>query len=115
MRNKNLDKAYECIYNCIYIEIGEMLDGPIRWNALKNIRLKFTRRVSFEEIIKSELLGFGDNPSRSHQKVLIYRYKNYTWAVPLVFDGRGIFLKTIYPSRKYKKVYEKGEIHEKRR
>jgi len=56
------------------------------------------------------LLGLGDNPSRSHQKVLIYRHKNYTWAVPFVFDGDGVFLKTIYPSRKYKKLYEKGKL-----
>lgn len=115
MRRKNLDRARRCIYNCIYIETGEMVDVPIRWNTLKNIRLKLTRHISFEEIIKSDLLGLGDNPSRSHQRVLIYRHKNYTWVVPFVFDGEEVFLKTIYPSRKYKKVYEKGKSHEKER
>ena len=110
MKKKELDKAYECIYNCIYLETGEMLSGPIRWNALKNIRLKLTRNVSFQKIIKADLLGLGDNPSRSHQRVLIYRHKNYTWAVPFVFDGKEIFLKTIYPSRKHKKLYEKGKL-----
>lgn len=82
----------------------------IKWSVLKNIRLKVTRRISFEEIIKADLLGLGDNPSRNHQRVLIYEYKSYTWAVPFVFDGKGIFLKTIYPSRKYKKLREKGKI-----
>jgi len=110
MKKKKLDKAYECIYNCIYIETGEILDGAVRWSALKNVHLKLTRRISFEEIVKADLLGLGDNPSRSHQKVLIYRYKDYTWAVPFVFDGNGVFLKTIYPSRKYKKLYEKGKL-----
>ncbi len=110
MKKKELDKVHKSIYNCIYLESGEMLTGAIRWNALKNIRLKFTRRISFEEIIKSNLLGLGKNPGRNHQRVLIYEYKSYTWAVPFVFDGEGIFLKTIYPSRKYKKLYEKGKL-----
>jgi len=115
MRKKNLDKAYESIYNCIYLNSGEILTGKIRWSGLKNIRLKLTRRVSFQEIIKADLLGLGDNSIRSHQRVLIFRHKSYTWAVPFVFDGEGIFLKTIYPSRKYKKLYEKGESYEKER
>jgi hypothetical protein len=115
MKKKDLDKANKSIYNCIYQETGEMLSEGIRWSKLKNIRLKLTRSISFQEIIKADLLGLGDNPSRSHQKVLIFRHKNYIWAVPFVFDGGGVFLKTIYPSRKYKKLYEKGESYEEGR
>jgi hypothetical protein len=107
MDKKYVDKRHKSIYNCIYLESGEMLSGEIKWNALKNIHLKLTRRISFEEIIKADLLGLGKNPGRNHQRVLIYEYKNYIWAVPFVFDGKGIFLKTIYPSRKYKKLYRK--------
>lgn len=69
MKRKKLDKAYECIYNCIYIETGEMLDGTVRWSALKNVHLKLTRRISFEEIVKADLLGLGDNPSRKYKKL----------------------------------------------
>ena len=105
MKKNELDKAYESIYNCIYLDSGKILSGGIRWSGLKNIRLKLTRNVSFQEIIRADLLGLGDNPGRRHQKVLIFRHKSYTWAVPFVFDGKGIFLKTIYPSRKYKKLY----------
>jgi hypothetical protein len=107
MRKKELDKAHKSIYNCIYINSGEILTGKIRWNKFKNIRLQLTRRISFEEIIKSDLLGLGHNPRRNNQKVLIFECKSYTWAVPFVVDGEGIFLKTIYPSRKYKKLYKK--------
>jgi len=114
MRKKELDKAYKSIYNCIYLETGEMLSGPVKWNALKNVRLKLTRRVTFQKIVSADLLGLGNNPSRSHQRVLIYRHKSYTWVVPFVFDGKGIFLKTIYPSRKYKKLYEKGRYEKGR-
>jgi hypothetical protein len=110
MKKKDLDKAYKCIYNCIYIETGEMLDGSIRWNALKNIRLKFTRGISFQEIIKADLKGSRKNPSRNFQRVLEYEYKGYMWVVPFVVGKNGIFLKTIYPSRKLKKLYEKGKL-----
>ena len=109
MKKKELDKAYECIYNCIYIETGEMLDGPIRWNALKNIRLKFTRNISFQEIIKANLKGSRKHPNRNFQRVLEYEHRGYMWVVPFVVDKNGIFLKTIYPSRKLKKLYEKGK------
>ena len=108
MGKKELDKAYGSIYNCIYIKSGEILFGPIRWNALKNIRLKLTRRVSFEEIMHARLLDLTDHPNRNDQKILMYEHKGYVWVVPFVFEEKGIFLKTIYPSRKLKKFYEKG-------
>ena len=101
MKRKKLDKTGKCIYNCIY-------KGDVRWSRLKDIHLKLTRQITFKEIIKANLLGIRDNPSRDHQRVLIYEYKNHIWAVPFVFDEQGIFLKTIYPSRKYKKLYQKG-------
>jgi ribosomal protein S10 len=108
MEEKELDKAYKSIYNCIYIKSGKILSGPIRWNALKNIRLKLTRHVSFEEIIHAKLLDLTDHPNRNDQKILMYEYEGYVWVVPFVFEEKGIFLKTIYPSRKLKKFYEKG-------
>ncbi|MEI6832332.1 MAG: hypothetical protein WCK61_06475 [Candidatus Omnitrophota bacterium] len=113
MKKKELDKAYKSIYNCIYLDSGEILSGPIRWNAFKNIRLKLTRKVSFQEIIKANLKGSRRNPSRNFQRVFEYEYKGYMWAVPFVVDEKGIFLKTIYPSRKLKKFYEKGQSYEK--
>lgn len=115
MKKKELDKAHKSIYNCIYLELEEMLTGTIRWDGLKNIQLKFTRRVSFEEIIQAKLLGITDHPNRNDQKILICEYKRYVWVVPFVFEEKGIFLKTIYPSRKYKKLYEKGKSYEKER
>lgn len=78
----------------------------IKWSPLKNKRLKRTRGVSFEEIIHAEFLGIQRNPSRDDQGVLVYEYKGYVWAVPFVFEPEGIFLKTIYPSRKLKKIYK---------
>jgi len=85
----------------------------VRWNPLKSKRLKRTRGVSFEEIIHAELLDIRDHPNRPDQQILIYYYKGYVWAVPFVVNGEGIFLKTLYPSRKYRKLYKKGAINEK--
>jgi hypothetical protein len=107
MKKKELDKALKSIYNCIYSETGEILTGTIRWNAFKNIRLRFTRKISFEAIIKGNLLGFRVNPRRNSQRVLEYEYKGYIWAVPFVIDKKGIFLKTVYPSRKLMKLHKK--------
>src|SRR4030042_4157595 len=113
MRKKDLDKARKSIYNCIYLESGEIVKGEIRWSALKNIRLKLTRRISFEEIIKGNLLGSRRNPNRNSQRVLAYEYKGYMWAVPFVLDKKSIFLKTIYPSRNLMRLYKKRGKKEK--
>jgi hypothetical protein len=82
----------------------------IRWNALKSERLKRTRGVSFEEIVSSKLIDIRKHPNKENQKILIYRYKGYLWAVPYVTDGDVIFLKTLYPSRKLTKLYKRGKI-----
>jgi hypothetical protein len=82
----------------------------IRWSQLKSERLKRTRGVSFEEIIASKLIDVRRHPHNENQKILIYKYKGYIWAVPFVMDGDTVFLKTIYPSRKLTKLYKKGEL-----
>ena len=79
----------------------------IRWNSTKSARLKRMRGVSFEEITHARFLGIENNPNRDNQKILLYEHKGYVWAVPFVFESDGIFLKTIYPSRKFKKIYKK--------
>jgi hypothetical protein len=82
----------------------------IHWSQLKSERLKETRGVSFEEIVSSKLIDIRKHPQNEKQKILVYKYKGYIWAVPYVIDGKRIFLKTIYPSRKLKKLYRKGDL-----
>ncbi len=82
----------------------------IRWSQLKSERLKKTRGVSFEEIITSKLIDIRRHPNNENQRILVYQYKGYIWAVPYVVDGEEIFLKTIYPSRKLMKFYKKGDL-----
>jgi len=78
----------------------------ISWNKVKSARLKRMRGVSFEEIIKSEYLDTIGHPSRNDQQIFIFNYNGYVWAVPFVVDSEGVFLKTLYKSRKFYKIYK---------
>jgi hypothetical protein len=79
----------------------------IRWSLLKNERLKKARGVSFEEIIRAKLVGAKKHPSRKGQRILLFEYRRYIWVVPYVIGEDCIFLKTLFPSRKYTKEYRK--------
>ncbi len=84
----------------------------IEWDFEKNDRLLKERKVSFEMVVASiesdKVLGIEANKSpRGHQQLLVIVINDYTYVVSFVKDGGKIFLKTIYPSRKfYKKYYE---------
>jgi len=82
----------------------------IRWSQLKNERLKRTRSVSFEEIISSQLIAVKSHPKRSDQNIMLFKLKGYIWIIPYVEEKDYIFLKTLCPSRKFTKLYKKGEL-----
>lgn len=80
------------------------------WDAEKNAWLKAERLVSFEEIAAiiqaRQYLQVIDNPARPDQHCFLLRIRNYTRAVPFVFDAEDrIVLKTAYPSRKFHRLY----------
>ena len=81
----------------------------IKWSLLKNERLKRTRGVSFEEIINSKFLAAKKHPKKEHQNIMLFEYKKYIWVVPYVEEQDHIFLKTLFPSRKYTKIYKRGD------
>jgi len=81
-----------------------------KWNALKSVRLKRIRGLSFEDIFKARYIGTEKHPNREHQKLMLFEYKGQVWAVPFVEDEKELFLKTLYPSRKYTKLYQRGEL-----
>jgi hypothetical protein len=85
---------------------------PYDWSDLKNTKLKVERLISFEEvqaaINEGNLLAIIDHPNPlryGSQKFLIVDINNYAYIVPCVEDADKIFLKTIYPSRKFTKKY----------
>ena len=84
------------------------------WNELKNRRLKLTRGITFNEIIKAKIIKVDKHPKKKNQHVLLYEYQDYIWVVPYVIDKNHVFLKTIYKSRKYTKLYLRRQ-HEKKK
>jgi hypothetical protein len=83
----------------------------IKWNLLKSERLKKTRGASFEDILKGKLIGVKKHSKKMHQNIMLFEYKHYIWLVPYVVETSGdIFLKTLYPSHKYTKLFGEGKI-----
>ena len=71
--------------------------------------LKFQRGVSFEEMLRERVIAIVDHPGRPHQKKMLFEYQSYVWAVPYVVQGDEAFLKTMYPCRKYTKLF-RGDL-----
>lgn len=78
------------------------------WSEEKNLLLKKTRNLSFEDVVvaieRGDLIDIISNSSKNHQEqsCFIVKINNYAHIVPYVENENGIFLKTIYLSRKYK-------------
>lgn len=91
----------------------------IRFSEEKNQLLKATRGIGSEDVLdlikNSDLLDDKQHPreDKKHQNLYVVKVKNYAYVVPYVIsrEKKEIFLKTIYPSRKYTKQYiEKGDL-----
>jgi len=80
----------------------------LRWDPAKNEWLKRTRGMSFEDIIQTKLLAIEQHPSRTNQKIMVFEHQNYVWVVPCIESADGYFLKTLFPSRKYRQRYGPG-------
>jgi uncharacterized DUF497 family protein len=88
----------------------------------KNGWLVRERGISFEQIIAlietSKLIQVLEHPNAErYPNQLLYEVDvgGYVHVVPVVREGRTLFLKTIYPSRKATRKRRKGEPHEKAR
>ncbi len=84
------------------------------WDGKKSKKLQSIRNISFEQILveinNGNLLDVIENPNQKkypNQLIYIVRSGNYVYLVPFVMDKEKILLKTIYPSRKFKRLYEK--------
>jgi len=87
------------------------------WNDEKNEQLKAERGISFEEIVwyieNGSLLGIMDNPNYPNQRLFAVKIEDYVYLVPFVKKDDGVFLKTLYPSRKMtKRLLGNQEDHE---
>ena len=86
------------------------------WNPAKNEQLKNERGICFEDIVlrinTGHALGIVEHPNQKrypNQMILLINVDGYVYVVPFIIQENGIFLKTIFPSRKYTKKYLQGE------
>ena len=91
---------------------------PYVWNEEKNEWLKQERRVSFEDVVlaiqEGKILDIIKHPNQRRdlkQNIYVIEIGEYAYLVPFIEDEDKIFLKTVFPSRRYTREYlEKGEI-----
>lgn len=82
------------------------------WNEAKNRILKAERGIGFEDVVATMddgLLDVYDHPNRQSypgQKIYVVEALGYVYLVPFVRNEDVIFLKTIIPSRKARKIYK---------
>ncbi len=86
------------------------------WDSNKNEWLKKERRISFEQIIfhllQGDLWKIADHPDQIRypgQKIYFVIVDDYIYLVPHLKQKNQIYLKTIIPSRKATKVYQKEQ------
>jgi hypothetical protein len=91
------------------------------WNAEKAIALRNNTargNVTFEDCVVAletgKLLDVAPNPSSNHrnQKMFVLNIRGYAYCVPFVETETEIFLKTIFPSRKYTARHLKDVDHD---
>jgi uncharacterized DUF497 family protein len=84
------------------------------WDENKNAQLRQTRQLSFEQAVQAiangKLLDVLENPNQEKyrgQVFLIVWMNEYAHIVPAIVDEHDetCHLITIYPSRKYTKIY----------
>jgi uncharacterized DUF497 family protein len=79
------------------------------WDDEKDAELRRTRGVGFEMVLEAiadgGLVSVLRHPVRTHQQIMVVRLDGYIHLVPFVSDGPRRFLTTIYPSRKFNRIY----------
>jgi len=94
----------------------------IRFSTEKNALLKAERGIGFEDVILAIEMGhvLDDLTHPNKEKypnqsifIILITVKDYVYLVPYVEDETTLFLKTIIPSRKMNKRYNKVVKNEK--
>lgn len=86
------------------------------WDPAKNEGLKNNRGISFERVVfhlaQGNIWKIADHPDQKKyrgQKIYFLIIDNYIYLVPHIIEKDYIFLKTIIPSRKASKLFEKEQ------
>lgn len=95
----------------------------ISYNEEKNLLLKQTRKINFEDIESAidqgnllDTISHSNKKKYPNQKILVVKVKKYIYAVPYVHNIKTntVFLKTVYPDRKLTKSYLKKKHDSKK-
>ncbi len=86
------------------------------WNQEKNISLKKERHISFERVVVAieeghlnDILEHPNKDKYGNQLIMVVGIEDYAICVPCVPDADGnYFLKTLFPSRRYTRLYSLG-------
>lgn len=91
-------------------------DKKVLWDESKSEWLRKKRGIGFEEIVfqlggdgLADIMDHPDPCRYPRQKIFVIRYGDQILSVPYVEDEGTVFLKTIFPSRKLKRIYEKSQ------
>jgi len=93
-----------------------MMQYRIDFSEEKNLVLRETRGIGFDEVIEAIARGnivadfrHKNRKMYPNQRILAVRIHQYVYAIPYVLDTKKgvIFLKTVYPSRVLTKKYLK--------
>ncbi|MFT3742302.1 MAG: DUF4258 domain-containing protein [Gammaproteobacteria bacterium] len=90
-----------------------IIEEQFDFSTEKNQQLVSERDISFEVIISAlqngNLLDILEHPNKkkyAHQYIYVVNINNYVYLVPFVRkEDNTVFLKTIFPSRKFTKQY----------
>ena len=84
----------------------------LTWNEDKNAILKNERGIDFElissKIVNGDIIDDIYHPNSEkykNQRIFVIEIEDYIYLVPYIENDDEIFLKTIYPSRKFTKIY----------
>lgn len=95
----------------------DLVNYSINFNEEKNQLLKTSRGINFDEIIDSiknkklvESVEHSNIKKYPNQFMFLLKLDKYIYVVPYAIDKnkKEIFLKTIYPSRKFTKQFKLG-------
>ena len=78
---------------------------------VKALKLKLERNIDIDEVaqllLDQNFISILEHPAKSNQQLFIISYKNYIHVVPFIIDKNdNIVIKTVYPSRKFHKIYK---------
>lgn len=84
-----------------------------RFNEEKKTWLSSNRNVTFDDAIHAiadgGIVADYEHPNRQRyqgQRIMVVRINGYPHCVPYTMEGETFFLKTVYPSRKFRHLTE---------